>query len=145
MEILRSSLKFERNHPALSSMRIGRRVQIEQWLEEMEVENWTINEDWTIDIEGSVYLINLNLENFPSFIQFGRINGYFFCYRNKLTSLRGSPFYTKKAFYCNNNRLRSLEGISPHIGGDLNCSQNYSEFKENYIKSLSKIDGGILK
>ena len=65
--------------------------ETKNWLDDMDIENYTINDDLTIDVDGDgdVNLNNKKLEKIP--VKFKSIGGYFDCYNNKLTSLKGSP------------------------------------------------------
>ncbi len=53
------------------------------------IENYTINTDGSIDVDENVNLHNIGLEKLP--IKFNKVNGYFDCSENELTSLGGSP------------------------------------------------------
>ena len=52
MKLIRESLSFERGMNPKDSMGVGKIAQIKSWLYEMEIENYTINPDFTIDVEG---------------------------------------------------------------------------------------------
>lgn len=120
-------------------------VIIKGWLEEYDIEDYTINDDLTIDINGDVNLYDRNIKELPKYIQFGTVEGIFTCANNKLTSLRGCPRIVNKSFncsfnnltslkeaptkvdgsfYCNNNKLVSLEGAPKEIGANFDCSFN---------------------
>ena len=81
--------------------------QIEEWLKEYNIKNYTINDDLTIDVDGFVFLNKENLKEFPDYIQFGVVKSYFSCYRNQLTSLRGCPREVREYFDCSYNSLTS--------------------------------------
>ena len=106
MKLVRENLSFERTDNPLRNMGIGRRAQIEKWLEEMEVENYTINDDLTIDVNGRVDLRYRNLSSFSSFIKFRNVEGYFYCSSNQLTSLEGCPQSVGGGFYCSGNKKK---------------------------------------
>jgi hypothetical protein len=99
------------------------------------IENYTINEDGSIDVEGNV---NLNdrvvLSELP--IKFGNVGGNFNCSGNKLTSLEGSPKSVGGNFNCSGNKLTSLEGSPKSVGGNFNCSRNKLTSLEGSPKSV---------
>ena len=64
------------------------KTKTKAWLNEMEVENFTINDDLTVDVNGNVNLFGKGLTSLP--VQFGKVKGYFSCSNNQLTSL-GCP------------------------------------------------------
>ena len=71
---------------------------------------YTINPDGSIDVNGSVKLSNEGLIRIP--IKFNKVNGYFFCEYNKLTSLQYSPEKVDGTFYSHDNPLESLDGYN---------------------------------
>jgi hypothetical protein len=90
------------------------------------IENYTINRDGSIDVDGDVDLYDKGLTKLP--LTFNRVSGDFYCYDNQLTSLRGAPLSVGGYFYCNDNQLTSLRGAPKEVGtekpGDFNCSYN---------------------
>jgi len=73
------------------------------------------------------------------------VGGTYMCHGNRLDSLEGAPITVGHDFYCINNPLTSLKGIPKFIGRDLYFPANLrGEFPEEYIRSLSKIDGNVI-
>src|SRR5208283_1797550 len=101
-------MHFERSNDPLKTLQIGKRAQIIKWLNTYGVKNYVINDDLTIDVNGNVNLTNKNLTKFPDFIKFNHVSGYFDCYHNQLTSLKGCPSSVDNYFDCRNNQLTSL-------------------------------------
>ena len=97
------------------------KVSIENWLKKYEVENYTINEDMSIDVDGDVDLTDSSLIEIP--VKFRSVSGSFYCYNNLLTSLEGCPEVVNNDFYCYGNQLTSLLG-GPKKVGDFSCSGN---------------------
>lgn len=64
---------------------------IKRWLKKYGITNYTINDDYTIDIAGNINLTYKSLKKFPSFIQFRIVKGNFNCSYNELISLKGAP------------------------------------------------------
>ena len=83
------------------------RIGVESWLKSYEIENYTINEDLSVDVEGNVDLILNSLKVLP--IQFRKVSGNFDCYNNKLTSLLGCPVSVGGNFYCGANEICESE------------------------------------
>ena len=106
------------------------------------IENYTINDDGTVDVNGNVDFANLTnglygkhlLSKLP--LKFGKVTGYFNCGHNKLNSLEGSPNYVGGYFACNNNDLITLEYGPKVVIGDYYCKNNYlinfKGFPEDY-------------
>ena len=83
---------------------------------------YTINDDGSIDVDGSV---NVNIKNIAKIpFKFRNVSGTFSCIRSRLTSLDGAPINVGGSFYCYNNRLTSLEGAPINVGGDFWCNRN---------------------
>jgi len=90
--------------------------------EEYDIENYTINNDGSIDVDRDVNLIDKGLTKLP--LNFNHISGDFNCQVNKLTSLEGAPKEVDGDFYCSYNQLTSLKGAPEYVGGDFSCSNN---------------------
>ena len=89
---------------------------------EYGINDYTINPDGSIDVDGSVILSSELLTIIP--LKFGTVTRDFDCDRNQLTSLEGSPKKVGGYFDCHNNQLTSLVGCPEVIGGDFDCSRN---------------------
>jgi len=86
------------------------------------IENYTINPDGTIDVDGDVDLYDKSLTKLP--LNFNKVSGHFFCEFNKLTSLEGSPKSVGGGFQCTRNQLTSLEGAPQSVSGGFLCAFN---------------------
>ena len=98
------------------------REEVENWLKEMGIENYIINEDLTVDVKGDVNISFERLKEIP--VQFGIVEGDFYCYNNELTSLEGCPKEVKGSFNCYDNNLINLEDCPEVIHGDFDCGHN---------------------
>ena len=87
-----------------------------------DIQNYTINHDGSIDVDGDVYLSTRGLVKLP--LKFRNVSGYFSCGGNKLTTLEGVPQSVGGDFYCNSNQLTTLEGAPQSVGGYFHCSYN---------------------
>jgi len=101
---------------------LNTKEEIEKWLNKYEVENFVINDDLTVDVNGDVSLYSKLIKQFP--FKFGVIIGSFYCFNNYLESLKNSPDKVNGNFNCSYNNLTSLEHCSQIIGGDFDCSKN---------------------
>jgi len=117
-------------------------LEIKNWLDLQRIQNYSIQCDLSVDVDGSVLFNPYVMEHFP--VQFGvvkgdfdcnqkamlslkgaprSVGGYFSCFGNRLTSLEYCPSVTK-TFDCSDNQLTSLN-YAPHtVNGDFNCSDN---------------------
>jgi len=100
------------------------------------ISNYTIKDDGTVDVDGSVYIDYCNLTELP--LKFGTVTGWFNCSRNRLTTLKGSPKVVYGSFSCNNNRLTSLEGGPENVGFKFICSHNQLTTLKGCPKSIGK-------
>ena len=57
-------------------------------------------------------------------MNFNKVSGYFDCFDNKLTTLKGSPKYITDGFDCSDNKLTSLEFGPIEVSGDFHCDEN---------------------
>jgi hypothetical protein len=96
--------------------------QIKAFLEANWISNYTINEDLTIDVDGSVWL---EIEDTEIPVQFNEVNGDFILMNSaNLTSLKGSPINVFGNFSCRDLNLTSLVGAPDYIDVNFDCSGN---------------------
>ena len=124
--------------------------EIKDLCSEYEIENHQIRDDGSIDVDGYVNLqgklgdlkqLPLTFNKIDVYFACGgnnlttlkgcpkEVRGYFSCSENKLTSLEYSPKIVEEAFYCAYNYITSLEGLETYIGNQLTvwgCSKLYS-------------------
>ena len=96
--------------------------QVSRICELYEIENWSINDQGLVDINGNVNLSSRYLTELP--LSFGKVTGNFYCNQNRLTTLEGSPRQVYKSFFCGDNKLTTLEGAPEKVGGYFICSDN---------------------
>jgi hypothetical protein len=102
-----------------------------------KIENYTVNDDGSIDVNGSVDLSWCKLTQLP--LRFNKVNGGFYCSNKQLTSLKGCPKWVDGSFNCSNNRLSSLEFSPEYVGGYFSCETN--QLTDNYCDT--EIGGGF--
>lgn len=82
-----------------------------------------------VNVEGSVVLDSRSLHGSKKIqtipVKFGIIEGSFFCDRNALISLNGSPKEVGQTFDCHENSLTTLTGCPEIIGSDFHCGENF--------------------
>jgi hypothetical protein len=98
--------------------------------------DYTINEDMSIDVDGSVSFYDRGLSKIP--LKFNKVSRDFGCNDNKLTTLEGSPKEVGGHFYCNYNQLTTLEGSPKEVGGNFHCGNN----KLTTLEGAPKYVGG---
>lgn len=97
--------------------------KIEEICKKYKIENYTINDDGSIDVDGNVNLSTGNIKEIP--LNFNKVSGCFWIDGNGITSLKGSPKTVGVDFDCNMNNLTSLEGGPKVVGGVYLCDNNY--------------------
>ena len=63
--------------------------EIDRICKEYDIENYKINSDGSIDVDGDVDIENMRLDRIP--VNFNKVSGDFICYNNRLTNLLGAP------------------------------------------------------
>ena len=121
MKTLKESILSRSSHSAEAAKNI---ILIEEWLKRYNIKNYTIKDNFEIDVDGYVDLYKKDIIEFPEYIQFGVVNGIFDCSYCHLKSLRGAPRITKGSFDCSNNELVSLEGIPEKVEKSIICYSN---------------------
>ena len=97
-------------------------MSIEEICVKYGIEDYTIMDDGSIDVDGDVYINDEGLTELP--LTFNKVTGVFNCDDNKLTTLKGSPKSVGDGFDCGGNNLTSLEGSPESVGGHFNCQFN---------------------
>ena len=97
--------------------------EIESICDELNITNWTLNEDGTVDVDGDVDMNYMGLNKIP--LKFGKVIGGFDCSRNPLISLDGCPREVGEYFICNDSKLTSLKGAPNLVGGIFDCANNF--------------------
>jgi len=103
---------------------------------------YTINDDGSIDVKGSVDLSQMNLPKIP--FKFRNVSGNFYCGDNKIKNLYGSPVNVGGEFSCSySHHLTSLDGTPDNVDNDFYCyfctKLPYSEL----FKIVDKVKGDI--
>ena len=121
-------------------------ANIEAWCDEMGIENYTINSQGEIDVDGMVSIINIDSKELP--YKFGRVNKIFLLYGcENLISLKNCPNYVGESFGCRScPQLDSLEGCPKEVKGDFVLVGSGLEFQftEKEIRSLCKVKKKII-
>jgi len=102
--------------------RVTTKEEVEEILMFFDIEDYNINDDLTVDVNGNVDLSDKRLTRIP--ITFGKVTGHFDCSVNNLKSLSGAPKEVGGNFSCLYNNLTSLKGSPKEVGGDFNCFEN---------------------
>jgi len=98
-------------------------IDIQDLCKEYNINNYTINSDGSIDVDGDVDLSSKKLDKIP--LRFRDVSGDFWCYDNKkLKDLSGAPSSVGGDFWCYDNKLTDLRGAPSSVGGDFWCHRN---------------------
>ena len=109
--------------------------------DEYGINDYTINPDGSIDVDGNIILSydfeRGELSKIP--LKFAKVIGDFECDRNQLTTLKGSPKSVVGNFDCSGNQLTSLEYCPESVGGNFDCHSN----QLTSLEGLPEIGGYI--
>ena len=111
-------------------------MNIKEKCDLLKIENYSINEDESIDVEGDVNLSNMELLGIP--INFRKIVGKFDCSGNNLHDLENCPIEVIGSFDCSNNYISSLKDGPKAVEGHYFCH-------DNRIKSLEGLPSILYK
>ena len=113
----------------LSHPKGGREVivkMISDWLNEntIIVGTHTIDDQYNIDVRGTVIIINKKIKEFPSYIKFNKVSSHFNCNScSELSSLKGAP---------------------KEVGGFFDCSHNSTLFTEDDVRKVCNVKHKII-
>ena len=138
-------LEFQRGQDPFDALSLGRLKEIKEWLKPyIFTSNYTINDDWTINIKKDLIFINkYHLVEFPPFIQFYECFDSFIFRDANLKSMRGCPKIIWNDFFVDGNKLEDLEGCPLEVKGDFYINRNKEAFSEEQIRKVCKIDGKL--
>ena len=114
----------------------GREILLKERLEVIKSRS-SVNSDGSLDVEGSVNLSFLRLKEIP--LKFNKVNGFFDCSYNQLTSLEGCPKIVNGNFYCSSNQLTSLEGSPKIINDFFSCDNNELTSLKGCPKEVNRV------
>lgn len=107
--------------------------------EMFEIENYTVNSDGSIDVNGSVNLDEYNgLHWIP--IKFNKVSGDFNCNASDLTTLKNAPRIVGGEFNVGYNNIESLEFSPEYIGGTFFISDNKLRTLEFLPQKLNNLN-----
>lgn len=81
--------------------------EISKWCNDNFIENFSINSDLIVDVDDSVILYLVPMEQLP--VQFGYVKGDFILGENGLTTLKGVPHTVGGDFICGGNKIKDLD------------------------------------
>jgi len=100
-------------------------------------EYWKLNSNGGVDVDGSVFMYGLGVTEIP--VKFGRVEGYFDCSNNNLTTLKNCPDYIGGSLNFTNNNLSSLDFFPDFL---INNIKDYIHLRGNkltdYFKSIKE-------
>ena len=115
---------------------------IKNWLDEQGVKNYDIRPNGIVDVDrAAVDLRKFKGTTLP--VQFGKVDGSFWCNMAPLTSLQGSPQEVGHDFWCNNTKITSLVGVPQYIGGRFACFQTRKISLSGIDKMIKYIGGEV--
>ena len=92
--------------------------EIHKICDELKIDNYTINPDGSIDVEGEVIIL-IYINELP--IKFNKVNGNFYCHGNKLESFEYAPKIIRGDFGCEWNNIKSFEYFPSFVKDDFLC------------------------
>ncbi len=96
--------------------------EIKKICKEYYIEDYAINSDGSIDVNGDIHLEMLGIKKIP--LKFNIVSGDFYCFGNKLSSLEGCPKFVGGYFDCSINKITSLIYGPEEVKYDFSCSYN---------------------
>jgi hypothetical protein len=131
--------KFTEDSDPIHDMGIGKAGFIKRWLDKMKINNYVINDDFTIDVHGEVLLDGKLEGNLPDYIQFNIVDDCFAFNGCGVTSLKGSPYSIGRFFGCDHNNIESLEYMPKIIKTTCFLNNNGIKFTKKEIEAVCNV------
>jgi hypothetical protein len=123
---------------------VGRKSLIKDWLDKNGITNYQINDDSTINVNGSVVLESELDEALPDYIQFNKVSADFIITGNNLLHLKGCPYEVGEDFDCSFNQIGTLDFCPKVVKNNFIMNDNlYRTFTPIEIKKKCKVGRGI--
>lgn len=94
--------------------------EISRWLDRNSIDNYIVNDDLSINVNGDVKLYDIKIETLP--YKFNIIFGDFRILNCELTTLKNCPNIVYESFACSYNPIHSFNDAPHHVGGNFYCS-----------------------
>ena len=104
--------------------------------EKYKIKNYIVNDDGSIDVNGSVELGGIGLKMIP--VKFNKVTGDFSVNHNYLKNLRNLPNYIGGDFSCGYNKITTLKGFPKYVGGDIFLYDNKLTSLEGITDRIEK-------
>jgi len=111
--------------------------EISKWCDNNRIENYTINDDLSVDVDDNVILYLIYMEQLP--VQFGYVKGDFILGENGLKTLKGVPYKVGGDFICGGNKINDLDYFPKEIGFRIMLLNNHLESFTSPLESANNI------
>jgi len=110
-----------------------KKIEIINLCKQYNITKYTINDDYSIDVDGHVDLAHKELTKIP--IKFNNVTGFFSCVGNQLVDLENAPRRVERNFMCQHQyhgSFISLKGAPEYVGFrfDFNDNENLKDFTD---------------
>jgi hypothetical protein len=111
--------------------------EIYQWCTDHLIENFTINDDLTVDVNDNVILYLYKINELP--VQFGDVKGDFILGENNLKTLKGVPHSVGGDFICGGNDIRDLDYFPKNINSRIILLNNQLNSHTSPLENANNI------
>jgi hypothetical protein len=124
--------------------KVDAKFEIESWLFDNKVQAWVVNDDLSINVDGSVIIEQKLLKSLP--YKFNRVNGAFSVYRNDLKSMENCPSYVGRGDFSveANYKIKDFKGSPRVVNGDYSIIDTSITSFHDIHKHIDTINGDLL-
>lgn len=129
-------MKYLQEYKIFESKFFTTKEKTQKWIDSLCIKNSIVNGDLTVNVKGNVDINGYNLYHIP--VQFGKVDGDFYCCNNELKSLKGCPKYVGGDFEFFNNQLYDLRYFPENVlERDINHDENNYQINRRTLNFLS--------
>ncbi len=111
--------------------------EIHKICDKLKIDNYTINPDGSIDVNGDVVIL-IFINELP--IKFNKVSGNFYCSYNNLSTLKNFPNEVGGETFLYGNPLKSLDGYNGDYDKLYCDNKDYLILKHKRSKKLKILD-----
>ena len=121
----------------IQNLKVENAQDVEEILQKLNIKDYTINNDLSVDVDNDVELDGRILTKIP--IKFNKVEGDFSCHSCKLITLENSPVSVGRDYNCGYNLITSYQHAPREVGNRFWGYENPKVTSLEFLPSTAKV------